>query len=107
MDRIHRGIIQDKRGEIPGMHNLNGRIILKEEVKKAIDTLRPGKAPGEDNITTEMLQALVEIGIDKITELCNKIYDTGYIPDDMRKSTLIPIPKKAKALNCIDFRNVS
>ena len=54
-----------------------------------------------------MLQALDEIGIDKITELCNKIYDTGYIPDDMRKSTFIPIPKKAKAVNCTDFRTIS
>ena len=101
------GLFNDERGEIPEMENLNGPIILKEEVKKAIDTLRPGKAPGEDEITTEMLQALDEIGIDKITELCNKIYDTGYIPDDMRKSTFIPIPKKAKAVNCTDFRTIS
>ena len=54
-----------------------------------------------------MLQALDEIGIDKITELCNKIYDTGYIPDDMRKSTFIPISKKAKAVNCTDLRTIS
>ena len=80
-------LFNDEGGEIPKMENLNGPIILTEEVKKAIDSLRPGKAPGEDEITTEMLQALDEIGIDKITELCNKIYDTGYIPDDMRKST--------------------
>ena len=89
------------------MKNLNGPIILKDEVKKATDTLRPGKAAGEDEITTEMLQASDEIGIDKITVLCNKIYDTGYIPDDMRKSTFIPIPKKAKAVNCADFRTIS
>ena len=85
------------------MDNLNGPIILKEEVEKAIYTLCPGKALGEDEITIEMLQALDEIGIDKITELFNKIYDTGYIPDDMKKSTFIPIPKKAKAVNCTDF----
>ena len=82
-------------------------MILKEEVKRAIDTLRPVKAPGEDEITTEMLQALDEIGIDKITELCNEIYDTGYIPNDMRKSTFIPLPKKAKVVNFIDFRRIS
>ena len=54
-----------------------------------------------------MLQALDEIEIDEITELCNKIYDTGYIPDDIRKSKFIPIPKKAKAVNCTDFPTMS
>ena len=47
------GLLNDEQGEIPEMDNLNGPIILKEEVKKAIDTLRPGKAPGEDEITIE------------------------------------------------------
>ena len=69
------------------MDNLDGPLILKE-VRKAINSLRPGKAPGDDEITTEMLQALDEEGIDKVTELCNKIYDTGYIPDDMRNQHL-------------------
>ena len=54
-----------------------------------------------------MLQALDEIGIDKITELCNKIYDSGYIPEDMKKSTFIPLPTKPKAVNCTDFRTIS
>ena len=54
-----------------------------------------------------MLQALDEICIDKITDLCNKIYDSGYIPEDMKKSTFIPLPKKPKAVNCTDFRTIS
>ena len=86
--------------EIPEMENLKESTSLKEEVKKAIDTLYPEKAPGEDEITSEMLQASDEIGTEKNrTDLCNKIYDTGYIPDDMRKSTFIQIPKKTKAIN--------
>ena len=51
------------------MDNAEGHIILKEEVRKAINSLRPGKAPGDDAISTEMLQALDEIGLEKITEL--------------------------------------
>ena len=77
------------------------------EDMKAIDTLRPGKASEQDKITTEMLHALGEIEIDKITDLCDKIFDTGYIQDDMKKSTFIPILKKAKAVNCTDFRTIS
>ena len=100
-------LFDDDRGEIPQMDNNDGPVILKEEVRKAIQSLRPGKAPGDDEITAEMLQALDDIGLDKITELCNKIYDTGYIPDDMKRSTFIALPKKAKAVNCTDFRTIS
>ena len=89
------------------MNNIEGPVILREEVRKTINSLRPGKAPGDDEISTEMLQALDEIGIDKITVLCNKIYDSGYIPEDMKKSTFIPLPKKPKAVNCTDFRTIS
>ena len=100
-------LFNDERREIPQMDNGNRPIILKEEVKTAIDTLLPGKAPGEEEITTEMLQVLNETGIYKIPELCNKNHGAGYIPDHMRKSTFIPIPKKAKAVNCTDFRSLS
>ena len=43
------------------MDSLTAPVILKEEVKKAIDTLHPGKAPGEDEITAEILQALDDV----------------------------------------------
>ena len=58
-------LFKDDRGEIPQMDNEEGPIILKEEVRKAINSLRPGKAPGDDAISTEMLQALDEIGLEK------------------------------------------
>ena len=54
-----------------------------------------------------MLQALDEIGTDKIKELCNKIYDSGYIPETMKNSTFILLTKKPKAENCTDFRTIS
>ena len=47
------------------MDNTEGPIILKEEVRKALDSLGPGKAPGDDAISTEMLQTLDEIGLKK------------------------------------------
>ena len=45
------------------MDNTEGPIIVKEEVRKAINSLRPGKVPGDDAFSTEMLQALDEIGL--------------------------------------------
>ena len=39
--------------------------------------MKIGKASGNDDITTEMLKALDETGLEKITEICNLIFDTG------------------------------
>ena len=69
--------------EIPQIDIKEGPIILKEEVSKVLNSLWSGKAPGDDAISTEMLRALHEIGLNKIIEPCNNIYDTGYMPDDM------------------------
>ena len=41
-----------------------------------------------------------------ITQLFNKIYDTGYIPSDLGIFTFVPVPKKLKALKCSDFRTI-
>ena len=42
-----------------------------------------------------------------LTDLFNKIYKTGYIPNDLAQSIFITIPKKPKALECSDFRKIS
>ena len=38
-------LLADDRGGIPQMDNTDGPVILKEEVRKAINSLRPGKPP--------------------------------------------------------------
>ena len=69
--------------------------------------MKDGKASGNDDITTEMLKALDDTGVQKITELCNLIYDTSYIPREMNESIFVRLPKKAKATSCSDFRTLS
>ena len=74
---------------------------------KVIKEMKTGKASGNEDITTEMLKALDETGLEKITEICNLIYDTGHIPNDLNESIIVRLPKKAKATNCSDFRTLS
>jgi hypothetical protein len=54
-----------------------------------------------------MIEALQELGIQKITELANRMYDSGEIPEDMCKSVFIAIPKKTNASECEMFRTIS
>ena len=41
-----------------------------------------------------------------MTSLINKIYKSGYIPEDFRKSIFVPIPKVCRAQECNDFRTI-
>ena len=45
--------------------------------------------------------------MEKLTEMINLIYDSGHIPDDLRHSLFITIPKKKNAQNCAEHRTIS
>ena len=49
-----------------------------------------------------MLQVLGEFGIDTLTSICKEMYTTVYIPEDLKTSVFILLPKKKKALECSD-----
>ena len=51
------------------------------------------KAPGPDDITTEMLVAAGGRGVTEITNLANMMYSEGRFPEQMYKSIFITIPK--------------
>ena len=53
--RYMEWVSKDERGVIPEMDNTEGLIILKEEFRKLINSLTFGKAPGDDEISIEML----------------------------------------------------
>ena len=73
-----------------------GPEILFEEVKEAIKHLKESKAPGEDGITGEQLKVLDEESLKILTDILNDIYNTGVIPNDLKQSAFVKIPKKPK-----------
>src|SRR5206468_2940859 len=95
----------ENRGKADKEELVNGGVytISNEEIKAVIKELPKGKACGSDNIPAELLQGMGEDCIDIMAKLINKIYNTGYIPEDFRKSIFVPIPKVSKAQECSDF----
>src|SRR3989441_1595000 len=85
----------------------NMHAISSEEIEAVIRDLPKGKACGSDNISAELLQGMGEKGIQLMTSLINKIYKSGYIPEDFRKSIFVSIPKVSKAQECSDFRIIA
>ena len=51
----------------------------------------------------KFLKLLDERAQEILMELCVDIFETGIWPEDFTKSVMIPIPKKAKAINCVDY----
>ena len=97
----------DDRVTRPEINYESGPSITSAEVKHDIKKLKNNKATGTDLIAAEMLKALDDGPIEKLTQLCNEIYNTGYWPKDLKESIFIPIPKKPKATRCQEYRTIS
>ena len=100
-------LYDDNRGDQPEIEDENGEEVLFSEVEKAIKELKSGKAAGNDMITSEMIKALDDAGVEIIHKLVNNIYKTGNIPSDMNESIFIRLPKKPKATMCTEYRTLS
>ena len=86
---------------------IEGPNILKSEVRTAIKMMRKNKAAGPDGVVIEMIEALEEYGVEKLTEIINKIYDDGKFPEDLSKSIFITLPKKPGAVDCEQHHTIS
>src|SRR5688572_8097846 len=91
LDELH----SDKNRGDAGIGDLVNEIymISSKEIKTVIKELPKGKDYGSDNIAAELLQSMGEKGIELMSRLINKIYKSGHIPEDFRKSMFVPIPK--------------
>uniref|UniRef100_A0A183GWI8 Reverse transcriptase domain-containing protein n=1 Tax=Heligmosomoides polygyrus TaxID=6339 RepID=A0A183GWI8_HELPZ len=79
----------------------------QEEVRKAIGKMKLGKAAGPDGVPVEAWKVLGDLGVNWLTQFLNRITKKGKMPDDWRKSTIVPIFKqKGDASECSSFRGI-
>ena len=74
-----------------------GPPIMKDEIQAAIRKMKLVKATRPDSISVELIEAIEDYGIDKITTLLDEIFDPGQFPPDIFKSIFFAPPKKPKA----------
>jgi hypothetical protein len=83
------------------------RRIQKFEVAKALKRMKPGKALGPDGIPIEVWRSLGDLGVTWLTKLFNKIILSRRMPDEWRRSTLVPIYKnKGDIQSCNNYRGI-
>ena len=81
--------------------------ITEEEVKTALKKMKKGKARGPDDIPVEVWLILGDVGIGFLTKLMNSLLKGERMPDEWRKSVLIPIYKdKGDSKECGNYRGI-
>ena len=84
---------------------LSGKPTLREDVE--CHEMKLGEARGEDGIATEFEVKIWDLVIDFLVVFFKKIYKEGEFPGEFRKSTFNYVPKKLRAQECTDFKNIA
>jgi nucleotidyltransferase/DNA polymerase involved in DNA repair len=79
--------------------------VTLEEVEKAVQSMKLGKAAGVSEVAAEHMKASGMAGIDKITEIANRMFGREGITEDWRQSLLVPLCKgKGDVRHCVPYR---
>jgi hypothetical protein len=73
------------------------RRIQESEVKDNLKRMKGGKAMGLDGIPIEVWRSLADVAIVWLTKLFNLIFRSNKMPDEWRRSILVPIFKNKGA----------
>ncbi|KIH69479.1 hypothetical protein ANCDUO_00178 [Ancylostoma duodenale] len=65
-----------------------------EETETAVRRLRNGKAPGLDEITTELLKSRGRMLAEHLTRLFNDCWQQAKVPEDWKRGVTVKLPKK-------------
>ena len=80
---------------------------ITEEMKTALKKMKKGKARGPDDIPVEAWLILGDVGIGFLTKLMNSLLKGERMPDEWRKSVLIPIYKdKGDSKECGNYQGI-
>ncbi|KAI5098774.1 hypothetical protein C0J45_10913 [Silurus meridionalis] len=81
--------------------------ISKEEVRAAIKRMKSGKSVGPDDIPVEAWRCLGEMEVKFLTKLFNKILEGEKMPEEWRRSVLVPVFKnQGDVQTCSNYRGI-
>ena len=84
---------REPRTEEAEVVNEEVNCVSREEVKNALRRMKKGKAVGPDELPVEVWKCMGEMGIKFLTRLFNRLLIGERMPEEWRRSVLIPILK--------------
>ena len=100
----------DIHQDIPNMNveeELNRIVITDEEIRNKIDSLKFGKAPGPDGISSSILKNLKEQLVEPLRILFQQSIDQECVPEDWKQAKVVPLFKKGAKGVAANYRPVS
>ena len=98
---------RDPRIEEAEVVNKEVNCISREEVKNALRRMKKGKAVGPDELPVEVWKCMGKMGIKFLTRLFKRLLMGEQMPEEWRRSVLIPIYKnKGDAQCCGNYRGI-
>ena len=79
----------------------------RNEIRRAIAGIKDGKAAGPDDIPAEALKADVDLSVEMLYPLFERIWEDENIPADWKEGYLIKLPKKGDLSNCNNYRGIT
>lgn len=79
----------------------------KEEIRQAVMSLGPDKAPGPDGYNARIIQTKWDLFGPAFTKEVENFFLTGHMPPNVARSNLVLIPKREDACKVQHFRPVS
>ena len=92
-------LIDNSEGETPE--------IIREEVVKAVQRLKNGRSPGEDEVVAEMLKSGGEATVEWLFDILREVWRTRRVPVEWKRSVLVPIHKKNDRKVCDNYRGIA
>ena len=81
--------------------------VSREEVKNAVRRMKKGKAVGPDKLPVEVWKCMGEMGIKFLTRVFNRLLMGERMPEEWRRSVLIPIyTNKGDVQCCGNYREI-
>ncbi|KAL9959458.1 hypothetical protein ACROYT_G032784 [Oculina patagonica] len=78
-----------------------------QEVKDALKGTKPGKAPGVDGVSPELLRADMEVTAHRLTRCYNRLWETDRWLEIWKKGLVVKIFKKGDLRDCNNWRGVT
>ena len=98
---------RERRTEAAPENDGEASRISKEEVKKVMAKMKRGKAVGPDDIPVEAWRCLGDSAVHFLTGLFNRVLQGEGMPEEWRRSTLVPIYKnKGDAQSCTNYHGI-